>query len=175
MNFSTSSQANGRYANAPAGYAQIPNSIQLDQFAFYIERQPDTVQKDHFDWGFRLTNLYGLVYRFTAAKGYFSQQLLKPNPDGTIGKKYGYDPEVSPAAARLRLGKRTRNSPETPASAIHGRMAATTPTFVLTRSTMAATPTTTFRRTMRPGITSSTRSGTLPPSPGTNTSAKYPT
>lgn len=49
MNFSSSSQANGLYSNAPAAYAQIPNSIQLDQLAFYIERQPDTVQTDHFD------------------------------------------------------------------------------------------------------------------------------
>lgn len=95
MNFSTSSQSNGRYANAPAAYAQIPNSIQLDQFAFYIERQPDTVQTDHVDWGFRLTNLYGMDYRFTTAKGYLSHQLLQSNPDGTIGKKYGYDPVMA--------------------------------------------------------------------------------
>lgn len=95
MNFSTSSQANGRYANAPASYAQIPNSIQLDQLAFYIEKQPDTVQTDHFDWGFRLTHLYGMDYRFTTAKGYFSKQLLTQNADGSIGKKYGYDPVMA--------------------------------------------------------------------------------
>ena len=93
FNFSTSSQARGLYANAPAAYNQIPNSIQLDQVTNYIERQPDTVQTDHFDWGFRLTQLYGLDYRFTTAKGYFSQQLLNnAKPDGTIGNKYGYDP-----------------------------------------------------------------------------------
>lgn len=92
FNFSTSSQANGKYGNAPAAYNQIPNSFQLDQFAFYIERQPDTVQTDHFDWGFRITQLYGLDYRFTTAKGYLSQQLLNnPKPDGSIGNKYGYD------------------------------------------------------------------------------------
>jgi hypothetical protein len=33
-----------------------------------------------------LTNLYGLDYRFTTAKGYFSSQLLQYN------NKYGYDP-----------------------------------------------------------------------------------
>jgi len=93
-NLSTStSQKGGKYANAPAAYNQIPNSIQLDQFALYIERQPDTVQTDHFDWGFRLTNLYGFDYRFTTAKGYFSQQLLNNNKvDGTMGNAYGYDP-----------------------------------------------------------------------------------
>src|ERR1019366_4147773 len=94
MNFSTS---NGLpYGNAPAAYAQIPNSIQLDQFALYIERQPDTVQTDHFDWGFRLTNLYGLDYRFTTSKGVFSQQLLNNlKADGSIGNKYGYDPVMA--------------------------------------------------------------------------------
>jgi len=44
------------------------------------------VQTDHFDWGFRLANLYGLDYSFTTAKGVFSQQLLYNN------QEYGYDP-----------------------------------------------------------------------------------
>jgi hypothetical protein len=93
MNFSTSTEAvGGKYANAPAAYNQIPNSIQLDQLTLYIERTPDTVQKDHFDWGFRVTNLYGLDYRFTTADGYLSQQLLHAKPDGTLGNQYGYDP-----------------------------------------------------------------------------------
>jgi hypothetical protein len=89
-NLSTSSQKNGLYANLPAAYPEIPNTIQLDQFTLYVERTPDTVQTDHFDWGFRLTNLYGLDYRFTTAKGYFSSQLLERNPP--LGNKYGYDP-----------------------------------------------------------------------------------
>jgi hypothetical protein len=94
MNLSTSHD--GTYANAPAAYPQIANSLTLDQFTFYIERVPDTVQTDHFDWGFRLTNLYGFDYRFTTASGYFSQQLLNnPKPDGTIGNKYGYDPVMA--------------------------------------------------------------------------------
>ncbi len=92
FNFSTSSQANGKYGNAPAGYNQIPNSFQLDQIALYVERQPDTVQTDHIDWGFRLTQIYGLDYRFTTAKGYFSDQLLHVKSDGTLGNQYGYDP-----------------------------------------------------------------------------------
>jgi hypothetical protein len=84
------------YGNLPAAYAEIPNSVQLDQATLYIERTPDTIQTDHFDWGFRLTNLYGLDYRFTTAMGYFSQQLLNnPKANGTIGNKYGYDPVMA--------------------------------------------------------------------------------
>jgi Putative beta-barrel porin-2, OmpL-like. bbp2 len=96
LNFSTSNgSSGGKYANAPAAYNQIPNSIQLDQLVTYIERVPDTIQTDHFDWGFRFTGLYGLDYRFTTAKGYFSQQLLTPQPDGTVGKQYGFDPVMA--------------------------------------------------------------------------------
>jgi hypothetical protein len=94
MNISTSHH--GTYANAPAAYPQIANSVTLDQATFYIERVPDTVQRDHFDWGFRFTNLYGFDYRFTTANGYFSQQLLNnPKTDGTIGNKTGYDPVMA--------------------------------------------------------------------------------
>jgi len=93
FNFSTSTQeVGGKYANAPMGYNQIPNSFQLDQVTLYVERTPDTVQTDHFDWGFRMTNLYGLDYRFTTAQGYFSQQLLQTKANGTLGNQYGYDP-----------------------------------------------------------------------------------
>jgi hypothetical protein len=74
------------YANLPAAYAEKPDTIQPDQEVLYIERQPDTVQTDHFDWGFRVASLYGLDYRFTTAKGVFSQQLLTHN------REYGYDP-----------------------------------------------------------------------------------
>ena len=92
-NVSTSDQTHGTYSNSPAAYSVIPNAVQLDQGTVYIERVPDTVQTDHWDWGFRLTNLYGLDYRFTTAKGYFSGQLLgHTNPDGSLGNKYGYDP-----------------------------------------------------------------------------------
>ena len=94
MNVSSSSAK--PYGNLPAAYAEIPNSFQLDQATLYFERTPDTIQTDHFDWGFRLTNLYGLDYRFTTAEGYFSQQLLNnPKANGTIGNKYGYDPVMA--------------------------------------------------------------------------------
>ena len=45
----------------------------------YVERLPDTVQKSHFDYGYHFTAFYGIDYRFTTAKDYFSQQLLKFN------------------------------------------------------------------------------------------------
>ncbi len=94
MDISTSH--NGPYPNAPAAYPQLADSFILDQLTLYIERVPDTVQTDHFDWGFRFTNLYGFDYRFTTARGYFSQQLLNnPQPNGTIGNKYGYDPVMA--------------------------------------------------------------------------------
>jgi Putative beta-barrel porin-2, OmpL-like. bbp2 len=86
FNLSTSGTKLGHYGNAPAAYYLVPNSFQPDQEVLYIERQPDTVQKEHFDWGFRTTNLYGIDYRFTTAKGYFSYQLLGKN-----SKEYGYD------------------------------------------------------------------------------------
>ncbi len=85
-NGSTSNK--GKYANNETAYDIIPNSFQLDQAALYIERLPNTVQTDHVDWGFRITNLYGLDYRYTTAKGIFSQQLLTP----PSGQTYGYDP-----------------------------------------------------------------------------------
>ena len=86
----------GPYANAPAAYPQVANSVTLDQATLYIERVPDTVQTDHFDWGFRFTSLYGFDYRFTTAEGYFSQQLLNsPQQNGTVGNKLGYDPVMA--------------------------------------------------------------------------------
>ena len=79
-NLSSSSQS-----NAPAGYSFRPNRLELNQFIMRIERLPDTVQKDHVDWGFNITGIYGLDYRFTIMKGIFSDQLLKRN------QPYGFD------------------------------------------------------------------------------------
>jgi len=107
MNLSTSSAR--PYGNLPAAYAEIPNTVQLDQATLYIERVPDTVQTDHFDWGFRFTSLYGVDYRFTTAMGYFSQQLLNnPKPDGSIGNRMGYDPVMAYVDLYLpKIGKGT--------------------------------------------------------------------
>ena len=71
--------------NWPAGYSYTPNTVQLDQAVMIVERLPDTVQKDHIDWGFRVAGLYGENYRYTISYGFQSDQLL--------GKDnfYGYD------------------------------------------------------------------------------------
>ena len=87
--FNVSTSDHGRFANAPAAYAQIPDSIQLDQLTLYVEKVPDTIQTDHFDWGFRFTQIYGMDYRFTTSKGIFSNQLIGEN------NKYGYDPVMA--------------------------------------------------------------------------------
>ncbi len=41
----------------------------MDQAVLRFERQEDTVQTDHIDWGFRFTNLYGIDYRYLMAGG----------------------------------------------------------------------------------------------------------
>src|SRR3984957_10592860 len=68
-----------RGGNAPAAYSYNPNTVQLDQAVVYIERLPDTVQKDHVDWGFRFAPIYGENYRYTTAYGLFSSQFLNQN------------------------------------------------------------------------------------------------
>jgi hypothetical protein len=82
-NVSTSSfRKNG---NAPGGYDFAPNSVVLDQAALYVERVPDTVQRDHLDWGFRVSSLYGTDYRYVTARGVLSDQLLVRD------RRYGLD------------------------------------------------------------------------------------
>jgi opacity protein-like surface antigen len=71
--------------NNPVTYSYQPNVLQLDQIVTIIERVPDEVQKDHWDWGFRLSPLYGETYRYTTAAGLWSTQLQKWN------KFAGYD------------------------------------------------------------------------------------
>jgi hypothetical protein len=65
--------------NYPVSYDYTPNTVQLDQAVVYFERLPDTVQNDHFDWGFRFSAIYGVDYRYTTAYGLFSYQLLNHN------------------------------------------------------------------------------------------------
>jgi hypothetical protein len=81
-NFSNNTVRGG---NSPAAYDYNPNTVQLDQAVIYFERLPDTVQKDHVDWGFRLAPIFGENYRYTTAYGLWSNQLLNQN------KNYGYD------------------------------------------------------------------------------------
>jgi len=74
------------HSNVPESYAIVPNKLELDQAVLRMERVPDTVQTDHTDWGFRVSLIYGIDYRYTTAQGWFSEQLLKRN------SLYGADP-----------------------------------------------------------------------------------
>lgn len=90
MNFSSSeshyNRTTGTGGNYPAAYYPDPNQLVLNQAALYIERVPDTVQKDHVDYGFRVTGMYGTDYKYTFSNKLLSNQYLKDQ------KKYGVDP-----------------------------------------------------------------------------------
>lgn len=75
--FNVSSATQTKAGNFPAAYMYRPNMAQLDQAVLYVERLPNTVQKDHIDWGFRISALYGENYRYTTAYGFLSDQLQK--------------------------------------------------------------------------------------------------
>ncbi len=81
VNGSTSKQA-----NTPQSYDFMPNRPVLDQIVLMIERDPDIAQTKKIDWGFLINGIYGADYRYTTAKGYFSNQLLQHN------HIYGWDP-----------------------------------------------------------------------------------
>jgi hypothetical protein len=76
-NISSNTQSPG--GNFPAAYMYTPNTVTLDQAVVYVERVPDTVQKDHIDWGFRFSAIYGENYRYTTSYGVASYQLLGHN------------------------------------------------------------------------------------------------
>lgn len=83
----SSNASTSRRSNLPDAFnIRADRAIELQQVMIRFERIPDTVQTDHPDWGFRFDNLYGLDYRYTTARGIFSDQLLKHN------RIYGYDP-----------------------------------------------------------------------------------
>ena len=103
LNFSTSSNS-----NAPEANDVYSNRFEMNQFVVYAERLPDSVQREHIDWGYHLTALYGADYRYTFAKGYFSGQWLNDH------HQYGFDPTMEyvdlylPHVAQgmnLRLGR----------------------------------------------------------------------
>ena len=73
-------------SNSPTSYNLVPNQVVLDQLILRVERQPNTVQTDHADWGFLVDQVYGTDFRYTIAKGIVSDQLLQKN------HLYGYDP-----------------------------------------------------------------------------------
>lgn len=74
-----SSAKTGYGGNSPVAYAFSPNIVQLDQGVVYIERIPDTVQLDHLDWGFRVSPIYGMNYRYTAGYGWLTNPYIYHN------------------------------------------------------------------------------------------------
>ncbi len=106
INVSTSDK--GGYSTYPEAYAERGNTPELDQEVLYIERQPDTVQTDHIDWGFRISPLYGLDYRFTTGKGYFSDQLLGKDLENGFDVPMAYFDLYIPQIAQgmdVRIGR----------------------------------------------------------------------
>lgn len=75
-------------SNIPLAYDVVPNSVQLDQAVLRQDRQPDTLQRDHADWGFRVTGFYGTDIRYTVAKGW------QPASDAVLNRNalYAFDP-----------------------------------------------------------------------------------
>jgi putative OmpL-like beta-barrel porin-2 len=71
--------SSSKHSNTPDSYWIRPNNVDMDQAVFRLERQADTVQTDHIDYGFRSTVLYGIDYRYMTAGGWTSDQLLKHN------------------------------------------------------------------------------------------------
>jgi hypothetical protein len=106
--FNVSSNSLRPGGNAPISYAYTPNTVQLDQFVLYFERTPDTVQKDHIDWGFRISGIYGENYRYTTSYGLVSGQFLKKNDVNgyDFPMLYGelYIPQIADGLM-LRLGR----------------------------------------------------------------------
>ena len=76
------------HRNTPVANDLYANRFELNQAVLYLERLPDSVQRDHIDIGYHLTALYGTDYRYTTNKGYFSSQLLDHN------RQYGFDPSL---------------------------------------------------------------------------------
>jgi hypothetical protein len=104
-NLSTSTVRGG---NSPAAYSYNPNSVQLDQAVVYFERLPDTVQKDHVDWGFRIAPIYGENYRYTTAFGLWSSQLLNQNANNGWDMPMAYGEVFIPQVAQglmIRFGR----------------------------------------------------------------------
>jgi Putative beta-barrel porin-2, OmpL-like. bbp2 len=78
--------ASSKDSNIPTSYWIFPNQPVLNQVIFRVEREVDSVQTDHVDFGFRSTILFGTDYRYMTSGGWFSDQLLEHN------NKYGWDP-----------------------------------------------------------------------------------
>jgi hypothetical protein len=111
-NVSTSSKgglsAAGQSANFPLVYDQRPNRVEDNQFVIYAERTPDETL-DRPDWGFRMSWIYGLDYRYMISRGWNDLQLNRKND------YYGMDdpmmylnlwlPNIGPQGCNLTLGR----------------------------------------------------------------------
>lgn len=82
----TANVTTSRDRNYPETNDIYSNRVELGQAVVYVERLPDSVQREHVDWGFHLTGFFGTDYRSTTNKGYFSSQLLDHD------RQYGFDP-----------------------------------------------------------------------------------
>jgi len=69
----------GENGNFPEVYDERPNRVENNQDVLYLERMPDECQTDHMDWGFRISVVYGLDYRYMISRGFMSNQLLVHN------------------------------------------------------------------------------------------------
>ncbi len=74
------------HSNSPEANDAYSNRVELNQAVIYVERLPDSVQRDHVDVGYHLTAFYGTDYRYTTDKGYISYQLIRDH------HQYGFDP-----------------------------------------------------------------------------------
>ena len=102
LNFSTSADQ-----NAPEANDVYSNRFEMNQFVFYAERLPDSVQRDHIDWGYHLTALYGTDYRFTIAKGYLSGQFARNFDAPLPGVYLSFPSAKDPDFQRRHPGKST--------------------------------------------------------------------
>lgn len=73
-------------SNIPLAFNIVPNQLVLDQFVMHVERAPNTLQTEKIDYGFRVSNILGIDYRYTVSQGIFSGQLSQNN------NLYGDDP-----------------------------------------------------------------------------------
>jgi len=91
-------------ANFPLIYDQRPNRLEENQFVLYAERTPDEFQTDHIDWGFRLSQVYGLDYRYMISRGWDDQQLTHHNNfDGSDNPMMYFNLYVPKVAEGLNL------------------------------------------------------------------------
>jgi hypothetical protein len=82
----TANLSTSRNRNYPETNDIYSNRVELEQVVVYLERLPDSVQRNHIDFGYHLTVFFGTDYRSTTNKGYLSSQLLDHD------RQYGFDP-----------------------------------------------------------------------------------